>query len=100
MIAMASNRWFILAVLFLARTAMGFQFQSIASVSPFLIDELAIDYAMLGTLIGLYMLPGILFALPGGVLRCARVRGDAGKEPAQEFAARYGLAPGARVADG
>lgn len=47
---------------------MGFQFQSIASVSPFLIDELAIDYAMLGTLIGLYMLPGILFALPGGVL--------------------------------
>ena len=65
---MASNRWRILAVLFLARTAMGFQFQSVASVSPFLIDELAIDYAMLGTLIGLYMLPGILFALPGGVL--------------------------------
>lgn len=47
---------------------MGFQFQSIASVSPFLIDELAIDYAMLGTLIGLYKLPGIVFALPGGVL--------------------------------
>ncbi len=65
---MASNRWRILAVLFLARTAMGFQFQSVASVSPFLIDELAIDYAMLGTLIGLYKLPGIVFALPGGVL--------------------------------
>ena len=65
---MASNRWFILAVLFLARTAMGFQFQSIASVSPFLIDELAIDYTMLGTLIGLYNLPGIVFALPGGML--------------------------------
>ncbi len=40
---MTSNRWFILAVLFLARTSMGFQFQSVASVSPFLIDELAID---------------------------------------------------------
>jgi predicted MFS family arabinose efflux permease len=65
---MASNRWLILAVLFMARTSMGFQFQSVASVSPFLIDELAIDYAMLGTLIGLYKLPGILFALPGGML--------------------------------
>ena len=47
---------------------MGFQFQSIASVSPFLIDEFAIDYAMLGTLIGLYNLPGVVFALPGGML--------------------------------
>ena len=47
---------------------MGFQFQSIASVSPFLIDELAIDFAMLGALIGLYNLPGIVFALPGGML--------------------------------
>jgi predicted MFS family arabinose efflux permease len=65
---MRHNRWLILAVLFLARTAMGFQFQSVASVSPFLIDELAIDYAMLGTLIGLYKLPGTVFALPGGVL--------------------------------
>jgi MFS family permease len=62
------NRWLVLAVLFLARTSMWFQFQSIASVSPFLIDELAIDYAMLGTLIGLYKLPGIVFALPGGML--------------------------------
>ena len=65
---MASNRWLILAVLFLARTSMGFQFQSVASVSPFLIDELAIDYTMLGTLIGLYNLPGIVLALPGGML--------------------------------
>jgi predicted MFS family arabinose efflux permease len=65
---MRHNRWQILAVLFLARTAMGFQFQSIASVSPFLIDEFAIDYAMLGTLIGLYNLPGVVFALPGGML--------------------------------
>ena len=43
---------------------------------------------------------GIAIALPGGVLRCARVRGDAGKEPARDFAARHGLQPGARVADG
>ena len=65
---MLANRWLILAVLFTARTSMGFQFQSVASISPFLIDELAIDYAMLGTLIGLYKAPGIFLALPGGML--------------------------------
>ena len=62
------NRWLILAVLFLVRTAMGFQFQSVASVSSFLVQDLAIDYARLGTLIGLYHLPGIALAFPGGLL--------------------------------
>jgi predicted MFS family arabinose efflux permease len=62
------NRWFILAVLFLARTAMAIQFQSVGSLGPILAQELAIDYATVGTLIGLYMLPGVVIALPGGVL--------------------------------
>jgi predicted MFS family arabinose efflux permease len=62
------NRWVMLAVLFLARTAMGLQFQTVASVAPFLMDALAIDFAALGVLIGLYMLPGIVIALPGGML--------------------------------
>ena len=62
------TRWIMLAVLFLARTAMGLQFQTVASTGPFLIDALAIDFTSLGALIGLYMLPGILIALPGGVL--------------------------------
>ncbi|MDP6705861.1 MAG: MFS transporter [Alphaproteobacteria bacterium] len=62
------SRWTILAVLFLARTAMGFQFQSVASVSPFLIETLAIDFAMLGTLIGLFKLPGAVLSLPSGTL--------------------------------
>ena len=57
-----------LAVLFLARTAMSFQFQSVGSLSPFLVPDLGLDYAALGTLIGLYMLPGLVIALPGGVL--------------------------------
>ena len=65
---MPINRWTILAVLFLARTCMGFQFQAIASVSPFLIDDFGIDYALIGTLIGLYKLPGIFIALPAGYL--------------------------------
>jgi cyanate permease len=57
-----------LSVLFLARTAMAYQFQTVASDGPFLIDSLGIGFAQLGTLIGLYMLPGIVIALPGGML--------------------------------
>lgn len=62
------NRWTMLAVLFLARTAMSYQFQSVGSLSPFLVSDLGMDYAALGTLIGLYKLPGLVLALPGGVL--------------------------------
>lgn len=65
---MIPSRWTILGVLFLVRTAMGFQFQSVASVSSFLIEDLDIDYTRFGLLIGLYHLPGIALALPGGLL--------------------------------
>lgn len=47
---------------------MAFQFQSIASTAPFLVDAFSIDFAQLGTLVGIYMLPGIFIAVPGGVL--------------------------------
>jgi hypothetical protein len=57
-----SGRWIILAVLFLARTAIGFQFQSIAALSSFMVVDLGIDYTRLGLLTGLYMLPAIVFA--------------------------------------
>jgi len=42
--------------------------QSVASVSPYLIDQFQMSYAALGTLIGLYLLPGTAVAIPGGVL--------------------------------
>jgi MFS family permease len=63
-----AQRWLILAMLFAARTAMAFQFQSIAALGPVLISDLAIDYTLLGTLVGLYLLPGVVFSLPGGLL--------------------------------
>jgi predicted MFS family arabinose efflux permease len=47
---------------------MGFQFQSIAAVAPLISDGLGLDKAQLGWLIGLYLLPGVAFALPGGLL--------------------------------
>jgi predicted MFS family arabinose efflux permease len=63
-----SPRWLILGVLAFARVAMGFQFQAVASVSPFLVAEFGIDYASVGSLIGLYLLPGLVLAMPGGYL--------------------------------
>jgi MFS family permease len=60
--------WLILATLTLARTSMGFQFQSVAAVGPLLTTNSIITHTELGTLIGIYLLPGALFALLGGWL--------------------------------
>lgn len=57
-----------LLVLFLARTAMAYQFQTIASIGPILVDEWKVDFTWLGTLIGLYMLPGMIFSIPSGLI--------------------------------
>jgi predicted MFS family arabinose efflux permease len=65
---MIKNRWVILAVLFFVRTVMGFQFQSVASVAPFIMADLNLDFAKFGILIGLYQLPGLVLAFPGGLL--------------------------------
>ena len=65
---MLQNRWVMLAVIFLTRTSMGFMFQSVASVAPFLIDQFTLSYGQIGLLMGLYLLPGALIALPSGVL--------------------------------
>jgi predicted MFS family arabinose efflux permease len=63
-----SPSWRCLAALTLARAAMGFQFQSVAAVAPLISDGLSLDKTQLGWLIGLYLLPGVAFALPGGLL--------------------------------
>ncbi len=65
---MLTNRWHILALLFATRTTLAFQFQTVASTAPFLQEQLGIGLVEIGTLIGLYMLPGIVLALPGGLL--------------------------------
>ncbi len=62
------NRWTILFVLFFARTVMAFQYQSVAALSPFVADSLAISVADIGILIGLYLGPGVLVAIPGGTI--------------------------------
>jgi predicted MFS family arabinose efflux permease len=68
MLSNIGERWLVLAVLFLARTAMGFQFQAVAALSSWIVADFSIDYTRLGLLIGLYLLPGIIIAYPGGLL--------------------------------
>jgi MFS family permease len=65
---MPDRRWIILAILFAARAATGFQFQSVGSVSNMLIQDLGLSYAEIGLLLGAYLLPGIVVAFPAGVL--------------------------------
>jgi MFS family permease len=62
------SRWGILAVLFVVRLTMAFQFQSVASVAPLLGREFGVGIADIGILIGLYFTPGIALALPGGAI--------------------------------
>ena len=62
------NRWAMLLVIFFTRTSLGFQFQSIAALTPFLVTAFDLSYAQVGLLMGLFMLPGVVFALPGGLL--------------------------------
>lgn len=62
------RRWRVLAALSFARVGMGYQFQSVAATAPLLSDSLGFDAAQIGWLVGLYFLPGIAFALPGGML--------------------------------
>ena len=62
------NRWVILAVLFVVRLTIGFQFQSVASVAPLLGREFGFGLADIGILIGLYFAPGVALSLPGGAL--------------------------------
>jgi predicted MFS family arabinose efflux permease len=62
------NRWGILAVLFVVRATMAFQFQSVAAVAPLLGTAFGVSIADIGVLIGLYFAPGIALALPGGAI--------------------------------
>src|SRR5262245_28975899 len=57
-----------LGVIFVTRTAMGFMFQSIQSVAPLIVETFHLSYSQLGFLMGLFLLPGTVMALPAGML--------------------------------
>jgi len=63
-----AERWLILATLTLARTTMGFQFQVVTASGADLAGALSLSNTALGLLVGLYLLPGVALAIPGGWL--------------------------------
>ena len=63
-----NKRWLMLVLFFLTRLSMGFQFQSLGSVGPDLVSGVGLSNFELGSLIGLFMLPGLFLAFPGGYL--------------------------------
>lgn len=63
-----TNRWAVLAALFAARLTMALQYQAVAAVSPLYLDGYGATLADVGALIGIYLAPGVLIAIPGGSL--------------------------------
>jgi predicted MFS family arabinose efflux permease len=63
-----ATRWLVLTGLVVARIAFAFQFQALAVVAPGFVDQFALDALAVGTLVGLYMIPGLFLAIPGGLL--------------------------------
>ena len=57
-----------MAVLTFARSAMAFQFQTVAALSVPLLAGFHLSYAGFGTLVGIYLFPGVVVALPGGLI--------------------------------
>jgi predicted MFS family arabinose efflux permease len=75
-------RWRILALLSIARLPLGLQFQTLASTSEYLIADFSLSYTEIGTLIGLFMLPGMVLAIPVGFM---------GKRIADRWLSAFGL---------
>ena len=70
----SGRHWGTLWAMVLARIAFGYQIQTVASLGPDLRAAFGIEFATLGTLMGLMQLPGIVAAIPSGFL--ARRYGD------------------------
>jgi predicted MFS family arabinose efflux permease len=66
--------WLILSAVALARAGFGYEYQTVATLGPDLMQRFGLDYAALGTLIGAFMLTGAFLALPLGL--AARRLGD------------------------
>ncbi len=63
-----AQRWRVLALLFLVRTTMAFQFQAVGALSPAFQQSFAVGIADIGVLIGLFFAPGMFLSIPGGAL--------------------------------
>lgn len=66
--ATALRPYAVLASLCFGRFCMGLQLQAIASLTPFLMADLAFSYSEIGMLIGLFLAPGVVLGMPGSLL--------------------------------
>ena len=62
------RRWSALGMMFLIGLSVAIQLQTTQALAPFLVERVGLSYAEIGALTGLMMLPGVFFALPGGML--------------------------------
>ena len=62
----ARKRWVMLALIFATRVGLGFQFQTMGSVADAVGARLDLSSAEVGTLIGLFLVPGLVLAIPAG----------------------------------
>jgi len=65
---MSARDALILALLVATRAMFGMQAQSVGALGPLLVGPVVADFIALGGLVGAYLLPGALVALPGGAL--------------------------------
>ena len=72
------TRWIVLIGMVVAKIAYSFHLQSAAVVAPGLMEDLALNTATLGTLIGLFTLPGLILAVPSSYVSS---RYNAGRVP-------------------
>lgn len=63
-----TNRWCLLAVVFAARTGVGFQFIAVGALMSEIQHSLELNYVEIGTLLGSYMLAGVVLSLPSGII--------------------------------
>jgi predicted MFS family arabinose efflux permease len=67
-VKVGAKRWTVLIGLIAARVALGFHLQVLAVVGPGVSADLALTNTELGLLIGIFLAPGIVLALPSGAL--------------------------------
>jgi predicted MFS family arabinose efflux permease len=67
-VKVGTKRWTVLIGLITARIALGFHLQVLAVVGPGVSADLALTNTELGLLIGIFLAPGVVLALPGGAL--------------------------------
>ena len=63
-----TNRWIVLGLMFLIGLTIPMQFQTVPALAPYLVAETDLSYTDIGLLTGIFMFPGVLLAVPGGLL--------------------------------